>query len=686
MKMIRWAAPAALTVALVGAPLTLLPTAAQATGGTDSLSVTVDDFTTGAPLGGVNVELYSTATGATVGNALTTDSSGNVTFGNLADGSYTAKAVATSTHHDQFSVVENLDANNASADVTISPVSVGASRGSLTGTVTQATTTYLYDYVAVYPATTTQTQIANKSVNPVSTSWEATGSDTPTTLSTTWRSSIPVGQYKVVAYDVTSGGGSCCPSSYATAVWAGAPTSANDADHAAIFTVKSAAATNIGSTALPAAANVITTPEIGGTVTGVGGIKLASASYQDDVEVMLYRQDTSNSTWSQVAATWTDDKGTYSFSGQPAGTYTLRVWDPSGEYGDEWLGGTAVDSSAVPPAGVPTFTIDGTTPVTKNITAKQTTLDTSSGLHGTITDDAGKAHPGRIDVYDVYGFEVWESQTRRDGTWTLPTTSLAPGQYKVEAADSDDVSSYYGGKTFKTASTFTVPVKGSVSAGGSKLLRYATISGKITLPAVSGTDEGQVYLQLLDGDGYEVDNTGANDDGSYSFVEQPGTYYLVAYGRRDASWDDTDANLSEVDFVPQFWKGRYTLASATPIKLGSGAKATVSYTLGRTLLATAAPTISGSATQGGTLTATTGTWNVTQDLAYSYTWKRGATVLSHAASYKPVAADQGQTLTVSVQARDTNGDYLSGSTTKSVKVAAAPVKKHHHKKHKKHKK
>jgi hypothetical protein len=77
---------------------------------------------------------------------------------------------------------------------------------------------------------------------------------------------------------------------------------------------------------------------------------------------------------------------------------------------------------------------------------------------------------------------------------------------------------------------------------------------------------------------------------------------------------------------------------------------------------TAAPVISGTAQVGQTLTATAGTWANTPT-SYAYQWNRGGTAISGAASstYVPVAADVGNTLTVSVIA--TNGSGSSAPAT-----------------------
>ncbi|MCJ1685417.1 S8 family serine peptidase [Rathayibacter sp. VKM Ac-2928] len=75
------------------------------------------------------------------------------------------------------------------------------------------------------------------------------------------------------------------------------------------------------------------------------------------------------------------------------------------------------------------------------------------------------------------------------------------------------------------------------------------------------------------------------------------------------------------------------------------------------------PTISGAAQVGKPLTATAGTWSP-QPVALSYQWKRDGSVLQGAtgASYTPVAADAGTTLTVTVTGTKTGYTTLSKSS------------------------
>ena len=94
---------------------------------------------------------------------------------------------------------------------------------------------------------------------------------------------------------------------------------------------------------------------------------------------------------------------------------------------------------------------------------------------------------------------------------------------------------------------------------------------------------------------------------------------------------------------------------------------------------TALPTVSGTAQQGSTLTATTGTWTGTPT-SYAYQWRQcdssgnncmnvsGAT----ASSYQPPSGDVGHTMRVVVTATNAGGS-TAGTSTQTAAIAARPV-------------
>ena len=98
---------------------------------------------------------------------------------------------------------------------------------------------------------------------------------------------------------------------------------------------------------------------------------------------------------------------------------------------------------------------------------------------------------------------------------------------------------------------------------------------------------------------------------------------------------------------------------------------------------TNAPTISGTAQQGQTLTASTGTWSGTQPISYGYQWRRcdtnGANCadISGATSQTDLlgSADVGSTIRVTVTATNTAGSSSAGSAQSAVvqAVSSAPA-------------
>lgn len=90
---------------------------------------------------------------------------------------------------------------------------------------------------------------------------------------------------------------------------------------------------------------------------------------------------------------------------------------------------------------------------------------------------------------------------------------------------------------------------------------------------------------------------------------------------------------------------------------------------------TAIPVISGTAQDGQTLTATTGTWTGNPTPTYAYQWKRAGTNISGATSstYLIVTADVGNTLTVAVTATNSQGSASATSSATATVIASGSV-------------
>jgi hypothetical protein len=89
---------------------------------------------------------------------------------------------------------------------------------------------------------------------------------------------------------------------------------------------------------------------------------------------------------------------------------------------------------------------------------------------------------------------------------------------------------------------------------------------------------------------------------------------------------------------------------------------------------TALPVISGSATVGGTLSCTSGTWTAQPGATFAYQWIRAGTDIPGATSntYVPVELDAGTILTCRVTATNTLGS-ASATSTGSTLITMAPI-------------
>lgn len=81
-----------------------------------------------------------------------------------------------------------------------------------------------------------------------------------------------------------------------------------------------------------------------------------------------------------------------------------------------------------------------------------------------------------------------------------------------------------------------------------------------------------------------------------------------------------------------------------------------------------APSVTGTAVVGETLTTTDGTWTGTPEPTFSYQWYRGATLISGATNntYTLVSADAGQNIKCTVTATNTAGSASADSNTEAI--------------------
>ncbi len=219
------------------------------------------------------------------------------------------------------------------------------------------------------------------------------------------------------------------------------------------------------------------------------------------------------------------------------------------------------------------------------------------------------------------------------------------------------------------AQLFTVGASGSVSLGTLTVSRYGQISGTVTVPALAGHPGVDRWVDVFNLDGEEVGWTNGSATGAFTAAVPPGVY-TVRFGA--ARYDEFN---NDVDYVPQWWKGAFSQSSATKVTVGDGAKVTgINAALGRNLTPVVAPTITGTALTGRTLSASPGTWSRQSSTQYAYQRKVGGVNAGTGTTYKVKAADRGKAITVVVTARDKYGAFVAGTATAKAVVAKEVAK------------
>lgn len=317
-----------------------------------------------------------------------------------------------------------------------------------------------------------------------------------------------------------------------------------------------------------------------------------------------------------------------------------------------------------------TFTVTVGAELTVDIALEPTTGpgELGSTIAGLVTDTAGAPISGiEVCAWTAAGTIQGCADTAADGRYAL--AGLPAGSYRICYNDrlpgegewaTYEMLRWYLNKGSRAAAT-PVVVDGTVTTTTLttvRLRKLARITGVVGAPALAGSTSAAGTVEVYDEDGERVAEAPIASNGSYQVGGLlPGNYRVKASGSRFIGSD-------EYPYIRQFWSRRYSFATASVVSLAPGAVRTgIDILLGRTLLATARPVVTGRRVLGATLRASRGTWNRTVGTSFTYTWRRGTTVIGRASTYRVTRADRGRSLTVTVTARDTNGWLLSGSST-----------------------
>lgn len=258
--------------------------------------------------------------------------------------------------------------------------------------------------------------------------------------------------------------------------------------------------------------------------------------------------------------------------------------------------------------------------------------------------------------------QVGQTLTCSTGTWQGTQSITYAYQWKAAGVNiSGATSSTYLLTSNEAGKAITCTVTATNSVGSNSITSDATAEvllapSNVTTPVITGT--ASVGQTLTSSTGtwngsspinytYQWKRAGVDIVGATN-----STYILVA---ADA------ANVITVTVTATNSAGNATATSA--------GTSLVLYPPSNTV----APSISGTAQVGQTLTASNGTWVGAATIIYSYQWKRAGSNIVGATSstYVPVLADIGNTLTVDVTGTNSDGSATVTSSATSAVIAAS---------------
>ncbi|WP_461186589.1 beta strand repeat-containing protein [Arthrobacter sp. Z4-13] len=287
-------------------------------------------------------------------------------------------------------------------------------------------------------------------------------------------------------------------------------------------------------------ASLIKGASISGKVTSAAGVDLGR------VQAYLFRADgISYVTSRQVSA-----DGSFTFGGLVAGSYKVQFSAGSSGALSQWYGGAA--SSAEGTA------VDVTS--SQELALTDTVLVKGASIGGTVTAPAGVALTAVwVYAYNADNFRAYPASTmvQADGTYKL--TGLAQGNYVLQFSGSNSGALdlwHSNGTSRETATPLSLAAGQDVSGVNTTLVKGATISGKVTVPAgvslsgvsVRATSEGTPFTT----------SASLNADGTYTVRGLPAGTYKVQFA---------NYNSGALD---EWYNNVLTQAAATPVVLAAG--------------------------------------------------------------------------------------------------------------------
>ena len=225
--------------------------------------------------------------------------------------------------------------------------------------------------------------------------------------------------------------------------------------------------------------------------------------------------------------------------------------------------------------------------------------------------------------------------------------------------------------TTSTTSTTSTPSTPAPAPSTATSTNSSSTAGVTTQSPTSGQTVSGSILWSVDVSGGKAQRVDFAIDGTLASSDRKSPYAYNDSGSLDTK---ALANGSHSLTATAYFAGNKTAASTVTVTVSNATPSSTSPPQ-----VASAPAISGTATVGQTLTASTGSWSNTPT-AYSDAWQRcdsnGANCSSisgaSAATYTLTSTDAGKTLRVAVTASNTAGSSVAVSAPTAV-VASAPV-------------
>jgi hypothetical protein len=267
--------------------------------------------------------------------------------------------------------------------------------------------------------------------------------------------------------------------------------------------------------------------------------------------------------------------------------------------------------------------------------------------------------------------QVGSTLTAAPGTWAPVPTTFSYRWFVANVAVSGATASTYAPVAADIGKRITVTVTGArsgyTSASKTSAASAAVVAAPVTTPStfttvptpsISGTAQVGATLTAATGTWAPVPTTF-----SYRwFVAN-----VAVSGATASTYVPVAADIGKrITVTVTGARSGYTTAAKT----SAGTAAVVAAPAAKAFAIASAPTVTGSASVGGVLTAATGTWSPAP--AFTYQWTVGTTAITGAtgSTYTVGTADLGKTITVTITAKLTG--YV---TTSKTSVATAAVGK-----------